>query len=66
MNNKIHELAIPENFKEWCLLELFVKACNGYLALVDFKGNGKFLICYNFDWYYFACQWFECMGYEKK
>lgn len=66
MNNEIRNLSIPENFKEWDLLDLFIKACNGYLALVDLKGAEKFLICYDFDWYYIACQWFERLGYEKQ
>lgn len=65
MSKEIHELSIPENFKEWGLLDLFVKSSNGYLALVDFKGIEKFIMCYDFDWYYFAGQWFERLGYER-
>lgn len=64
MSNEIRELTIPENFNEWELLDLFVKSCNGYLALVDL-GNNKFVICYDFDWYYLASQWFERLDYER-
>ena len=64
MSNDIQELTIPENFKEWGLLELFVKSCNEYIALVGLCDN-KYLICYDFDWCYLAIQWFERLGYER-
>ena len=64
MRNDIQELTIPENFNEWELLDLFVKSCNGYIALVDL-GDDKFIMCHDFDWYYLASQWFERMGYER-
>lgn len=64
MSNDIQELTIPENFNEWELLDLFIKSCNGYIALVDL-GDDKFMMCYNFDWYYLAIQWFERFGYER-
>ena len=64
MKSEIRVLSIPENFKEWGLLDLFVKSCNGYLALVDL-GESKYMMCYDYDWYYLAAQWFERMGYER-
>ena len=66
MNKELRDLSIPEGFKEWDLLDLFIKSCNGYLTLVEFKDYNKFMLCYDFDWYYFACQWFERLGYERE
>lgn len=65
MNNEIRMFTIPGNFNEWELLDLFVKSCNGYLALVDLV-DSKIMMCYDFDWYYLASQWFERLGYERQ